>query len=99
MHNDEVVKLLNDKLKFKDKKPAMVDANPKEIVSGQITEALVECGPTERDLYLYYFLLMYKGSTLVFANSIDSVKRLVPFLNNLNIPAFSIHSSMIQNKD
>ncbi|MCP8719118.1 MAG: DEAD/DEAH box helicase [Asgard group archaeon] len=96
MHNDEVVKLLNDKLKFKDKKPAMVDANPKEIVSGQITEALVECGPTERDLYLYYFLLMYKGSTLVFANSIDSVKRLVPFLNNLNIPAFSIHSSMIQ---
>lgn len=39
---------------------------------------------------------MYKGSTLVFANSIDSVKRLVPFLNNLNIPAFAIHSSMIQ---
>ncbi|RCK54907.1 ATP-dependent RNA helicase MAK5 [Candida viswanathii] len=96
IHNDEAVKLLNDKLKFKDKKPAMVDANPKEIVSGQITEALVECGPTERDLYLYYFLLMYKGSTLVFANSIDSVKRLVPLLNNLNIPAFSIHSSMIQ---
>ncbi|KAL6452301.1 LOW QUALITY PROTEIN: MAK5 ATP-dependent RNA helicase MAK5 [Candida maltosa Xu316] len=96
MQNDEIVHLLNEKLKFKDKKPAMIDANPKEIVSGQVTEALVECGATERDLYLYYFLLMYKGSTLVFANSIDSVKRLVPFLNNLNIPAFSIHSSMIQ---
>ncbi|EGW33318.1 uncharacterized protein SPAPADRAFT_50211 [Spathaspora passalidarum NRRL Y-27907] len=96
MDNDEIVTLLNEKLKFKDSKPALIDANPKEIVSGQITEALVECGPTERDLYLYYFLLMYKGSTLVFANSIDSVKRLVPFLNNLNIPAFSIHSSMIQ---
>lgn len=96
MGNDEIVQLLNEKLKFKDKKPTLVDANPKEIVSGQITEALVECGPTERDLYLYYFLLMYKGSTLVFANSIDSVKRLVPLLNNLNIPAFSIHSSMIQ---
>lgn len=96
MGNDEIVQLLNEKLKFKDKKPTLIDANPKEIVSGQITEALVECGPTERDLYLYYFLLMYKGSTLVFANSIDSVKRLVPLLNNLNIPAFSIHSSMIQ---
>ena len=96
MGNDEIVQLLNEKLKFKDKKPTLVDANPKEIVSGQITEALVECGPTERDLYLYYFLLMYKGSTLVFVNSIDSVKRLVPLLNNLNIPAFSIHSSMIQ---
>ncbi|EAZ63874.2 ATP-dependent RNA helicase [Scheffersomyces stipitis CBS 6054] len=94
--NDEILNLLNDKLKFKDTRPALVDANPKEIVSGNITEALVECGPTERDLYLYYFLLMYKGSTLVFANSIDSVKRLVPFLNNLNIPAFAIHSSMIQ---
>lgn len=96
VQNDEIIELLREKLRFKDKAPSLVDANPKEIVSGQITEALVECGPLERDLYLYYFLLMYKGSTLVFANSIDSVKRLVPLLNNLNIPAFAIHSSMIQ---
>lgn len=94
--NDEILELLLKKLRFKDPKPALVDANPKEIVSGQITEALVECGPTERDLYLYYFVLMYPGSTLVFANSVDSVKRLVPLLSNLGIPAFSIHSSMIQ---
>ncbi|KAK6204389.1 P-loop containing nucleoside triphosphate hydrolase protein [Scheffersomyces amazonensis] len=94
--NDEILQLLNSKLKFKDTKPALIDANPKEIVAGLVTEALVECGPTERDLYLYYFLLMYPGTTLVFANAIDSVKRLVPFLNSLNIPAFSIHSSMIQ---
>ncbi|KAK6465093.1 P-loop containing nucleoside triphosphate hydrolase protein [Scheffersomyces coipomensis] len=94
--NDEILELLNSKLKFKDTKPALVDANPKEIVAGLVTEALVECGPTERDLYLYYFLLMYPGSTLVFANAIDSVKRLVPLLNNLRIPTFSIHSSMIQ---
>lgn len=94
--NDEILQLLSKKLKFKDPKPALVDANPKEIVSGQITEALVECGPTERDLYLYYFVLMYPGSTLVFANSVESVRRLVPLLANLNIPAFSIHSSMIQ---
>lgn len=93
---DEIVPLLSEKLSFKDKQPQLIDANPKEIVSGQITEALVECGATERDLYLYYFLLLYKGSTLVFANSIDSVKRLVPLLNHLNIPAFAIHSGMMQ---
>lgn len=94
--NDEIIDLLAKKLKFKNSKPALVDANPKEIVSGQVTEALVECGATERDLYLYYFVLMYPGSTLVFANSVESVRRLVPFLENLQIPAFAIHSSMIQ---
>lgn len=94
--NAAVINLLNEKLRFKDLKPAFVDANPNDKVSNQISEALVECGPTERDLYLYYFLLMYPGTTLVFTNSIDSVKRLVPMLNNLKIPAFSIHSSMIQ---
>lgn len=94
--NDEILALLAKKLNFRDPKPALVDANPREIVAGQVTEALVECGPTERDLYLYYFVLMYPGSTLVFANSVESVRRLVPMLANLGIPAFSIHSSMIQ---
>lgn len=96
INNDEILQLLHQKLKFKDPKPSLCDANPKEIVSGQITEALVECGAAERDLYLYYFVLMYPGSTLVFANSVESVRRLVPLLENLKIPAFSIHSAMIQ---
>lgn len=94
--NEEILELLAKKIKFKDSKPTLCDANPKEIVSGQITEALVECGPTERDLYIYYFVLTYPGSTLVFANSVESVRRLAPMLENLNIPAFSIHSGMIQ---
>ena len=94
--NDEILELLKKKLKFKDPRPSLCDANPKEIVSGQVTEALVECGATERDLYIYYFVLNYPGSTLVFANSVDSVRRLVPLLSNLNIPAFSIHSAMMQ---
>ncbi|CUM62673.1 uncharacterized protein PRCAT00000227001 [Priceomyces carsonii] len=96
IENDHILQLLNEKLHFKDSKPALADANPQHLVNNKITEALVECGPSERDLYLYYFLLMFPGSTLVFANAIDSVKRLVPFLNSLNIPTFSIHSSMIQ---
>ena len=91
----EILQLLNEKLQFKDS-PIFVDANPTEMVAGKVTEALVECGATERDLYLYYFLLIYTGSTLVFANSIDTVKRLIPLLNNLNISTFAIHSSMVQ---
>lgn len=95
MANDEVVELLQKRLSFR-KKPQFIDANPKEFVALLVTEALVECGATERDLYLYYFLLMYPGTSLVFANSIDSVKRLAPFLKNLGMSAFAIHSNMEQ---
>ncbi len=45
-------------------------------------------GPSKRDL-----LVLFRCDV---GCAIDSVKRLVPFLTNLNIPTFSIHSSMIQ---
>ncbi|GME69913.1 unnamed protein product [[Candida] boidinii] len=91
----EVMDILSKKLKFRSK-PLFIDANPTEIVANKITEAMIPCMPTERDLYLYYFLLMFPGTTLVFTNSKDSVKRLAPLLNALNIPTVSLHSSMIQ---
>lgn len=93
--NKQIVDLLHSKLKFKSK-PTFIDLNPNSRLHKDITEAVVECLPAERDLYLYYFLLMYPGTTLVFTNAIDSVKRLVPLLNNLNIKTFAIHSNMIQ---
>ena len=37
-----------------------------------------------------------KTRTLIFANSISSVRRLTPFLQNLNIPAHALHSQMPQ---
>lgn len=92
---DEIIELFDEKLKFKSK-PTFIDLNPNGKLSDDITEALVECLPAERDLYLYYFLLMYPGTTLVFTNAIDSVKRLVPLLNSLQISTFAIHSNMIQ---
>lgn len=92
---DQIVQLFHAKLAFR-AKPTLIDANPTTTVALAVTEALVECGPTERDLYLYYFLLLYKGRTLVFANSIDSVKRLVPFLQALGVPAFGLHLAMMQ---
>jgi ATP-dependent RNA helicase DDX24/MAK5 len=93
--NKQIMELLHSKLKFRSK-PTFVDLNPHSKLHKDIIETLVECLPAERDLYLYYFLLMYPGTTLVFTNAIDSVKRLVPFLNNLNIKTFAIHSNMIQ---
>lgn len=94
--DSEIVEYLKSCLRFKDKNPKIVNINPKEVVSGTISEALIECEGTSRDLYLYYFVTMYPGTSLVFTNSIDSVKRLVAFLRLLKIRSFSIHSSMLQ---
>lgn len=91
----EVLEILGKKLRFRSK-PEYVDVNPTEVVANKITEAIIPCAPMERDLMLYYFVSMFPGTTLVFTNSIDSVKRLAPMLSNLGIPTVSIHSSMIQ---
>lgn len=91
----EVLEILGKKLKFKGK-PEYIDVNPTEVVANKIVEAMIPCSPMERDLMLYYFLSIFPGTTLVFTNSIDSVKRLAPTLTNLGIPTVSIHSSMVQ---
>lgn len=50
-----------------------------------------------KDLYLYALLLHHPHTrTLIFTNSITSVRRLMPFLQNLNIPAQALHSQMPQ---
>ena len=45
---------------------------------------------------MYYFLLRYPGRTLVFVNSIDAVRRIVPVLTNLRLPAIALHSQLRQ---
>ncbi|GAV47240.1 hypothetical protein ZYGR_0H00810 [Zygosaccharomyces rouxii] len=92
---EQVLKHLMQKIRFKSK-PVIVDTNSEEKIKSQIRESLIECGPMERDLYSYYFLAMYPGTTLIFCNSIDSVKKLCAYFNNLKIDAFQIHSSMTQ---
>ena len=50
-----------------------------------------------QDLYLYTTLLLYPNMrTLIFTNSISSVRRLTPFLQNLNLLAYALHSQMPQ---
>ncbi|KAK5239265.1 ATP-dependent RNA helicase, partial [Cryomyces antarcticus] len=66
-------------------------------MAAHLHEGLVECAGTEKDLYLYALLLHYpRTRTLVFTNSISAVRRLLPFLQNLNLPVHGLHSQMAQ---
>ncbi|TVY82828.1 ATP-dependent RNA helicase mak5 [Lachnellula suecica] len=85
------------KLNFREDKPKFVDVNPISQMAEGLKEGMVECVGTEKDLYLYSLLLYHPNQrTLIFTNSIHSVRRLVPLLQNLNVPVHALHSQMIQ---
>ncbi|KAL8925302.1 MAG: hypothetical protein Q9208_003592 [Pyrenodesmia sp. 3 TL-2023] len=78
--------------------PKFIDASPLTHLPSSLSEHIIECSALEKDLYLYALLLCHFPSTraLVFTNSINSVRRLVPFLQNLNLPVHALHSQMPQ---
>ncbi|KAL9127557.1 MAG: hypothetical protein Q9217_003599 [Psora testacea] len=85
------------KLNFREEKPKFLDMNPISQMAENLAEGIVECAGLEKDLYLYALLLHHaKARTLVFVNSISSVRRLTPFLQNLNLQAYALHSQMPQ---
>lgn len=74
----------------------MIDLSPQGGLVSTIRESLIHCVTTEKDLYLYYFLLRYPGRTLIFVNSIDSIRRLLPLFSTLQVPVFPLHSQLQQ---
>ncbi|EPY53882.1 ATP-dependent RNA helicase Mak5 [Schizosaccharomyces cryophilus OY26] len=78
--------------------PTILDADPETTVASRILEGLLECAPKDKDLHLYYLLLRYPGKTMVFANGIDDIKRISPFLNELEINAYPLHAQLDQKK-
>ncbi|KAF1974850.1 P-loop containing nucleoside triphosphate hydrolase protein, partial [Bimuria novae-zelandiae CBS 107.79] len=85
------------KLNFREEKPKFIDANPTSQMASGLKEGLIECAGTEKDLYLYALLLYHpKKRALVFTNSVSAVRRVTPFLQNLDIPALPPHSGMAQ---
>ncbi|TGO67583.1 hypothetical protein BOTNAR_0039g00200 [Botryotinia narcissicola] len=93
----QFMEYLLKKLNFREDKPKFVDVNPISQMAANLKEGMVECGGEEKDLYLYSLLLHHPNQrTLIFTNSIHSVRRLTPMLQTLNIPAHSLHSQMIQ---
>ncbi|KAI9743069.1 MAG: ATP-dependent RNA helicase [Claussenomyces sp. TS43310] len=97
MDKGESMEYLMKKLNFREEKPKFVDVNPVSQMAEKLKEGMVECAGTEKDLYLYALLLYHPNQrTLIFTNSIHSVRRLTPFLQNLNLPAQALHSQMAQ---
>lgn len=81
---------------FRDEDPKIVDLSTKTRLASGLTESKIECLSKEKDLYLYYFLLRYPGRTLVFLNSIDGIRRLLPLLENLEFSVQPLHSQLQQ---
>ncbi|KAL7622141.1 ATP-dependent RNA helicase [Parahypoxylon ruwenzoriense] len=97
MSEQDSMEYLLKKLKFREEKPKFVDVNPVSQMAEGLKEGLVECGAMEKDLYLYALLLLYPNvRTLVFTNSISSVRRIAPMLQNLNLQTNPLHSQMPQ---
>ncbi|KAI1086850.1 DEAD-domain-containing protein [Rostrohypoxylon terebratum] len=97
MSQEDSMEYLLKKLNFREDKPKFIDVNPVSQMAEGLKEGLVECGAMEKDLYLYALLLLYPNvRTLVFTNSISSVRRLAPMLQNLNLQTNPLHSQMPQ---
>ncbi|XP_068582473.1 ATP-dependent RNA helicase DDX24 [Cebidichthys violaceus] len=77
-------------------KPKIVDLTRKEATVETLTETRIHCQKEEKDFYLYYFLLQYPGRTMVFANSIDCIKRLNSLLVILDCTPLPLHANMHQ---
>ncbi|KAK2769960.1 ATP-dependent RNA helicase mak5 [Colletotrichum kahawae] len=97
MSEEESMEYLLKRLNFREEKPKLIDVNPVAQMAAGLKEGLIECGAMEKDLYLYTVLLLNPNRrSLVFTNSISAVRRLTPFLQNLNLNALALHSQMPQ---
>uniref|UniRef100_L7M9T5 ATP-dependent RNA helicase n=1 Tax=Rhipicephalus pulchellus TaxID=72859 RepID=L7M9T5_RHIPC len=78
-------------------KPKVVDLTRKLGTAELLCESRIVCPSVgDKDSRLYYFLLSHPGRTLVFCNSIDSVRRLVSVLDLLQRSPLPLHASMQQ---
>ncbi|PVV01511.1 hypothetical protein BB560_004069 [Smittium megazygosporum] len=88
-------KLVNT-LKFRDPVPKFIDLTPVTTVSEKVFESRIDCIKEEKETYLYLFLTRFTGKSLVFVNSISTIRRLVPILTNLGISVYPLHAQMQQ---
>ncbi|KAM4723376.1 ATP-dependent RNA helicase DDX24 [Anableps anableps] len=95
LDNRSKLEILMEKVGIKSK-PKVIDLTRKEATVETLTETQIHCHKEEKDFYLYYFLLQYPGRTMVFANSIDCIKRLSALLVILDCNPLSLHANMHQ---
>ncbi|XP_040190789.1 ATP-dependent RNA helicase DDX24 isoform X2 [Rana temporaria] len=95
MDKDSKLESLMHKVGMKGK-PKVIDLTRKQATVETLTETRIHCATDEKDFYLYYFLLQYPGRTMVFANSIDCIKRLTCLLTILEFNPLQLHANMHQ---
>ncbi|ORZ17283.1 P-loop containing nucleoside triphosphate hydrolase protein [Absidia repens] len=84
------------RIEFADKNPVLVDVTSEKRVASRLVEAKVDCLKTEKDLYVYYLVTRYPGRTIIFVNSIDAIRRLVPIFRLLGVEVLGLHAQMQQ---
>ncbi len=78
------------------REPVMFDLTTKAVTAENLIESKIFCSTNDKDMYLYYFLTKYEGRTLVFANSIDCVRRLTNLFRLLKKTPLHLHANMNQ---
>ncbi|KAK9709426.1 ATP-dependent RNA helicase [Basidiobolus ranarum] len=94
--NDSSMQSLMNRIEFKDPEPCFIDCTSSDIMATTLIEARIDCVMKDKDVYMYYFLVRYPGRTLVFVNSIDAIRRILPFLKTLGVEAYGLHAQMQQ---
>ncbi|XP_066551063.1 ATP-dependent RNA helicase DDX24 [Amia ocellicauda] len=95
MNTQSKLEALMEKVGIK-AKPKVIDLSRKQATVESLTETRIHCDADEKDFYLYYFLNQYSGRTMVFANSIDCIKRLNSLLTILDCNPLPLHANMHQ---
>lgn len=73
------------------------DASHGRPSADQLSEFKISCLVSEKDIYLYYFLITNQNKrTLVFCNSKDCLRRLVNVTKYLGIKSLQLHADMDQ---
>ena len=78
------------------KEPKVFDLTTEAVTAENLVESKLFCTKVEKDIYLYYFTCKYVGRTLVFANSIDCVRRLTNLFRLLKKTPLHLHANMNQ---
>ncbi|CAO3565128.1 unnamed protein product [Mortierella alpina] len=95
-NNEGSMEDLMERIEFHDESPVFINVSSDKIMASKLLEAKIDCLTAEKDLYLYYFAKKYPGRTLVFVNSIDAIRHLVPMMQLLGVEALGMHAQMQQ---
>jgi ATP-dependent RNA helicase DDX24/MAK5 len=87
---------LLSKIEFRNQ-PVYVNLSKETTTASGILESKIECTTKqEKDMMLYYLLTRYTGKSIVFVNSIDAIRRLVPIFSKIREGIVGLHAEMQQ---